>query len=364
MARPRQERGDDGHEDGPSPAADLPPTPHADGLRMPAEWAPHERCLIAWPARESLWGDQFEAAKAEYAGVVEAVARFEPVLLVANVGQGSETRGRCGSDNLEVVEMPIDDSWLRDCGPVFVTGVGGRAGGVDFLFNSWGEKYLPYDKDAAVTALLLERLGVPRYAAPFVLEGGAICVDGEGTLLTTESCLLNPSRNPGMTREQVETGLRDYLGVEKVIWLEGGYAGDRDTDGHVDGVALFVRPGVVLVQTVSDTTSPDHARSQENLRRLRAATDARDRTLEIIELDVWAETDVGGSPIEMMYVNLYVANGGVIVPLSGQETPDRTALEIIGDTFHGREVVGVPGNVLGFGGGGPHCITQQQPLAL
>ena len=339
--------------------ADAPP--RAAGLAMPAEWAPHERTLMAWPTRIELWDGLLEQAKADYAEIARAIAAFEPVLIVAPEGGGAEVRDRCGAV-VEVVELPLDDSWIRDSGPIFVVSDDGRRAGVDFRFNGWGGKFLPCDRDDALPRALLAELGIERLAAPMVLEGGSIAVDGEGTLVTTEQCLLNPNRNPDLERGDIERLLGDYLGIEMVIWLPHGLIDDHDTDGHVDNVAAFARPGCVMLQTVSDPASPDHERMSENRERLRASHDARGRELEVIELDVLPTTEVRGRRGSVPYLNFYVANGAVIVPVLGDD-PDRDAgaLARIGAALPGREVVPVPGRTLAEGGGGVHCITQQVP---
>ncbi|MFE3292741.1 agmatine/peptidylarginine deiminase [Rhodococcus sp. NPDC059234] len=330
--------------------------------RMPAEWAPHERCLMAWPTRESLWGPYFEEAKAEYAATANAIAGFEPVLLIANPGQGDEARAACGS-NVEVVELAIDDSWIRDSGPLVVLEQAGRRAAVDFGFNSWGERFLPYDKDATISRRALEVLGIDRIPSDMVLEGGAITIDGEGTLITTEQCLLNENRNPSMSREQIENELEARLGVSKVIWLPYGGYDDTHTDGHVDGVCTYVRPGVVIAQTCEDPELPDYERMAANLKVLRESTDAAGRPFEILELPQFPYTTLpDGTETMVAYANFYVANGGVIVPTAGHELDD-PALATLRLAFPDREVVGVPGNIVAYGGGGVHCITQQIPAA-
>jgi agmatine deiminase len=329
---------------------------------MPAEWAPHERCLISWPtAAREYWGEFYLLAQATYAAVARAVARFEPVLVIANRGEGGNVRSYCGSD-VEVIELPIDDSWIRDNGPYFLLGPGGERAVADFPFNSWGEKYLPYDKDARVTELLCEHFGARRFAAPMVLEGGAFTVDGEGTLITTESCLLHPTRNPHLSRERQEEILRDYLGAEKVIWLKAGRTEATDTDGHVDGVCHFVAPGRVILHMVREPDHVDYDNFQENRRRLGGATDARGRSIEVLEMDRRTMTDIGGKHLTVTYVNSYQANGGLVVPTAGTAY-DEHALERLREIFPQREVVGVPTPVLAYGGGGIHCITQQVPVA-
>src|SRR3954471_13765901 len=291
------------------PARTLVETPRAAGLAMPAEWADHERTLMAWPVRIDLWGDGLAQARRDYATIARAIAEFEPVLMVAPPDSAAEARHRCGR-GVEVVELPIDDSWIRDSGPIFLTGGAesdGRRAAVDFGFNGWGGKFLPCDRDDALPAALLDHLGVDRFEAPLVLEGGSVTVDGEGTLITTEQCLLNPNRNPSLGRDQIEALLGDYLGVEKVIWLPHGLLEDRDTDGHVDNVAAFIEPGRVLLQT-APPDDPNHERLAENAALLRAATDARGRSIDLFELDVLPTASVRGMRGCVLYTNLYLAN--------------------------------------------------------
>jgi agmatine deiminase len=330
-------------------------------VRMPAEWEPHERCLMAWPARLDLWGPYLERAKAEYAATANAIAQFEPVTMVVNPHQAAEARAAC-SGAIELIEAPIDDSWLRDSGPIFVSDDAGRRYGVDFDFNSWGGRFVPWEADRAITRIVLERLGLPRIASPMVLEGGSITVDGEGTLITTEQCLLNPNRNPGMSRTDIEAELARTLGVTKVIWLRWGHVEDTHTDGHVDGVATYVAPGKVLVQTCEDPGNPNFELMAENVEILQASTDARGRPIQMIELPQFPYFDLDGERLATSYPNFYLANGAVIVPIAGLDI-DRDALEVIAEAFPGREVVGVESRIVAFGGGGTHCITQQLPAA-
>lgn len=329
--------------------------------RMPAEWEQHERCLMAWPTRAELWTHHVEQARREYAATADAISAFEPVTLVAAPGQGSEARAACTAA-IEVIELPIDDSWLRDSGPIVVVDDEGGRLGVDFVFNSWGERFTPFDADAAIAERLLARLGITRVASTMVLEGGAITVDGEGTLITTEQCLLNPNRNPGMTRAGIEDELRRLLGVTSVIWLAYGGYEDAHTDGHVDGVCTFVRPGVVVAQTCDDPANPNHALMQRNLEILAAAQDAKGRRLEVIEIPQLPYFELDGEPLVTSYPNFYLANGGVIVPTADHPL-DADALAIIRRAFPEREVVGIPSRVIAYGGGGTHCITQQVPSA-
>ena len=323
---------------------------------MPAEWAPHERTVMCWPARESLWRERFADAEAEYAAVANAIAAFEPVLMAADPRFAAQARRLCG-DGVEVVELPLDDSWARDSGPIFVTdGAGGRAG-VQFGFNGWGGKFEPCDDDAVFATRVLDTLGVQRRdATHLVLEGGSITVDGEGTLITTEQCLFEEHRNPALAREQIEAELRAQLGAERVVWLGLGLAEDYDTDGHVDNICAFVEPGRVVLQTVTDESNPNFEPCRENLERLRAAG------LDVVEIP-WLPYVEGEEPaVVVPYTNFYVCNGGLIVPTRGEET-DEDALALLESLFPGREAVAVPGETLALGGGGVHCITQQVPAA-
>jgi agmatine deiminase len=309
---------------------------------------------MGWPCRAELWGATLEAARADYATVANAIAAFEPVSMIANPGaDAAQARAACGS-GVEIVELPLDDSWLRDCGPIYVYGEDGRRRAVHFRFNAWGEKFRPWDHDAAVGGLIARRLGDEVVDAPLVLEGGSILADGAGTLLTTEECLLNPNRNPHLGREEIEDALRRHLGVERIVWLGHGLVEDRDTDGHVDLITAFTGRDQALLQTVAEG-NPNFERCQENRARLAAAG------IEAIELPFLPYVEVAGEMIAAGYLNLYVCNRAVIVPVAEADT-DPQALAIIAGAFPGREVVSVPGAVLAYGGGGPHCITQQVPV--
>ena len=325
-------------------------------LSMPAEWAPHERTLMCWPARADMWGELLPDAEASHAEVANAIAAFEPVLMAVRPADAERARSLC-SEAVELFEVPLDDSWARDSGPIFVIDPThpGRRAGVHFGFNAWGEKFHPYADDAAFGARVLDHLGIERLdATDQVLEGGSIAVDGEGTLFTTEQCLLNANRNPALRREQIESLLRGRLGVERVVWLGRGLVEDDDTDGHVDNICAVVAPGRVLLQTVADPADPNYEPAQENAARL------RDAGVEVTELELLPRIRWDGPPTVVPYTNFYVANGAVIVPVADPET-DEEALARIGALYPGREVVAVAGATLAKGGGGVHCITQQVP---
>ncbi len=330
-------------------------TPAAAGFAMPPEWAPHAACLMAWPSRRELWKDKLTEAKADYAAVARAIADFEPVLMVCPPGQASDVRAQCGSA-IETIELPIDDSWTRDNGPVFVRDGAGRIAAVKFRFNAWGDRWHPYDDDARLPERIAAHLGMRLFSAPFVLEGGAFLVDGEGTVITTEQCLLDPNRNPRMTRDEIEQGLKDYLGVGTVVWLPFGHSldvGPEGTDGHIDGIAQLVAPGHLLLEAPADPTASEHASGRANLARIRASRDAQGRSFKVSILDP-------GPAAGLAYANHYLANGAVIVPVAGDPT-DAPVLEWLAGVYPDRAMVAVPGTTLNFGGGGPHCITQQIP---
>ncbi len=327
-------------------------------FRMPAEWEPHERCLMAWTGAEK-WGKHLEAARNNYAEVANAIAAFEPLTMLVNTEDAAGARRALTSD-IEIVEMPFEYAWTRDSGPVVVVDEEGNRAGIDFRFNSWGEKFLPYGQTAASAEAVLAVLGIERIESPMVLEGGAITVDGRGTLITTEQCLLNANRNPGMSKEDIERELANKLGVEKIIWLPWGITDDWVTDGHVDAVCTFVRPGVVLAQSCDDPADPDYEWLAANLEVLGEATDATGRKLDVIELPPMPSDELDGDVVPTVYANVYLANGGVIVPI-GESPTDEDAIAILEKTFPDREVVGVSGAALSYGGGGPHCVTMQIP---
>ena len=333
-------------------------TPREDGLAMPAEWAPHAATYMEWPTRLDLWGDLFADAKRDYAEVANAIAGFEPVVMVANPEQVDEAR-RHLSDGVEILPIPIDDSWMRDNGPVFVTDGRGRVALIHFRFNSWGGKFLPYDRDAEVPRHVASHLGMRRYEAPMVLEGGSFFVDGEGTLLTTEQCLLNPNRNPQMTREQIEQTLRDYLGVRHILWLGDGIVGD-DTDGHIDDLARFVDPSTVVTVLEGNRRDENYDRLQANYERLRRMTDQDGRALRLVTLPMPEPVFYEGQRLPASYANFYIANGVVLVPVF-DDPYDAAALRTLQELFPQRRVVGINARAMVWGLGAFHCVTQQQP---
>jgi len=322
-------------------------------MRMPAEFAAHERTVMCWPTRAALYEGRFAEAKRAHASVARTISGFEPVTMIANAADVSDAARQCG-DAVEVVALPIDDSWFRDSGPIYVTGAGQREG-TCWKFNSWGEKYLPYDNDAKIAAAWLASRGERARSIDMVLEGGSLTTNGDGILVTTEQCLLNPNRNPHLSRTDIEARLCRELGQERIVWLPHGLHLDDGTDGHVDNVAAFASRDVLVMQGCDDPREPDHERMLAN-RRV-----AENAGFTVREIPVLPFSEVDGRRVVVPYANFYVVNGGVIVPVCGHAADD-DVLALIAEWFPGREVVGLDvGEVLAFGGGGIHCITQQVP---
>ncbi|MGH6932758.1 MAG: agmatine deiminase family protein [Dongiaceae bacterium] len=333
--------------------------PADDGFFLPPDWTPHSRCWMAWPCRAEAWGEHMDAARDTYAEVANTIARFEPVTMITKPKNVAEASLQLEA-NVRNFSLPHDDSWLRDNGPTFVTNRAGQVAGVDWLWNAWGERYSDHDRDAAVAEAVLAHIAMRRYEAPLVLEGGAIHGDGEGTLLASEGSLLNPNRNSGKSRAEIEQILTASLGVRQVVWLGKGLLDDM-SGGHVDNLACFLRPGVVLALTSSEATDGNYAALKDNVERLRAVKDAAGRSLEIIEIEQpRARYTQDGRRLCLSYISMYLANGAAIIP-AFEDPQDAKASEIIARAFPDREVVQIPATELAFGGGGIHSITLGQP---
>jgi agmatine deiminase len=355
-------------------------TPLADGYRMPGEFERHSGCWMAWPQRPDNWRLAAQPAQSAYAAVAEAITVCDPVTMAVSEREFEHARSLL-SPGIRVVEMSSDDAWMRDIGPTFVTNASGGRRGVDWRFNAWGGLdgglYYPWDRDEQVARKVLEIERADRYRAPIVLEGGSIHVDGEGTVLSTEQCLLNPNRNPDRSREQIEGALCDYLGAEKVIWLGLGVFND-ETDGHIDNLACFAAPGVVLLTWCEEPSDPQYEISRDALARLESATDAHGRALEVVLMPspapivISAEEAAGveavagtaprraGDRMAASYVNFYAGTRRIVYPLLDERT-DEEAAEVLRVVFPGREVVGVAAREILLGGGNIHCIAQQVP---
>ncbi len=332
-------------------------------FQMPAEWQPHERCWMAWPCRHEIWGRHLQATKRAYARVAHAIATFEPVSMLVPAAHVTDARNHLGHD-VTVIEMEIDDSWTRDSGPCFVTD-GASLKAVTFRFNAWGNKYRRYDQDALMAGRIAEQAGVPVVSSNLIAEGGGICVDGEGTLLTTESCFPNANRNPGWSRDEIAAELECTLGVEKVIWLPGNES-ETETDGHVDGIAMFVAPGHVVIEAPRQAENPWADIMHANIKTLAQQTDARGRPLKLTHICEAESLELSPQADERFcrsYVNFYIANDAIVAPRYGIRE-DGEAREVLEGCFPDREIVQVSISDIAIGGGGIHCITQQQPKIL
>ncbi|XP_031491466.1 agmatine deiminase [Nymphaea colorata] len=365
-------------------------SPASYGYRMPGEWERHSRCWMGWPERPDNWRDDAQHAQRVFARVASEISKFEPVTVCASSQEWENARSKLPK-HIRVLEMSMDDAWFRDIAPTFVVrdkssspGYDGqRVAGIDWNFNCWGGLgdccYRDWSKDILVARKILEIEAVPRFPEDMVLEGGSIHVDGEGTCLTTEECLLNPNRNPNLTREEIENRLMSYLGVRKFIWLPRGLYGDDDTNGHIDNICCFARPGVVILSWTDDKSDPQYERSAEAFSVLSNATDACGRRIEVIKLHIpgplyMTEEEAAGvkvmnakyrfaeTRLAASYVNFYIANGGVIAPSFGDEKRDREAYNVLCSAFPDHEVVMIEeAREICLGGGNIHCITQQQP---
>ncbi len=337
-------------------------------FRMPAEWAPHERTWMAWPGPNTTFSSDGELTEAReaWASVARAVRRFEPVTVVHGPGQAESARALLGPE-IDLVERDLDDAWMRDIGPTFVVSDEGELAAVDWVFNGWGaQDWATWEHDSKIASYVADLAGVPVHSSPLVNEGGGIHVDGEGTVLLTETVQLGPERNPEWSREQVEAEIHAKLGTTKAIWLKRGLAADYPphgfgTLGHVDIVAAFAAPGVVVVHTQPDPTHPDHEPCRENVEFLRTQTDAKGRPLEVIEIPAPTKLrEEEGGWADYSYINHYLCNGGVVL-CAFDDPRDEHAAGIFRRLFPDRTVTLVDARTIFAGGGGIHCITQQQP---
>lgn len=327
---------------------------------MPPAWAEHARCWMAWPCREDSWGgaEELDLARQAIAQAARAIARFEPVTMLADPPLVAGASLACGS-GVAVMPMPLDDSFVRDSGPLFVVDGKGGVAGTDWDYDGYGGLYADPARDRVFAERLLGELGMRRYAAPMVLEGGAVLIDGEGTLITTESVLLDERRNGGRDRKAVEAVLAEQLGVHRVVWLAGGLENDT-TRGHVTLIAALARPGVVLALATNDRNDVNYPMLTENIDRLRKATDARGRVFDIVPVPQPTAHRRDGRRMPLSYVNLHVANGAVFVP-TFEDAVDDQAAQVIKSAFAEREVVRVPALDLFASGVGLTAMTLPQP---
>jgi agmatine deiminase len=342
------------------------PSPGLAGFRRPAEWEPQEAIWLSWPHRRATWPRHFRPIPAKFAEIVAYISRFEKVRI--NLAQPLQARARALIDRAKAdlrqvafYDHPTNDTWCRDHGPIFIKH--DRTGEValtDWKFNAWGGKYSPCDLDDAIPARMADALGLRRFAIDMVLEGGSIEVNGEGLLLTTEACLLNPNRNPQLSRAQIEQNLRTYLGMQQILWLGQGIVGD-DTDGHIDDLSRFFSADGIVTIVERNPREKNHRALRDNLERLHALRTPAGRKFRIVELPMPLPCVCDGQQMPASYANFLILNGAVLMPAFRQPKRDATAAEVLASCFPGREIIPVDCLELVWGRGTLHCISQQQP---
>lgn len=349
--------------------------PINDGFRMPAEWESHKGCWLIWPERTDFWYNGGKPAQKQMVEVATEISKFESVTVAVSTSQYAHARARL-PEKIKVVELSTNDAWVRDTGATcLINDETGEVRGIDWKFNAWGEIYFPWDLDDAVARKMCEIEGIDCYNAPFILEGGSIHVDGEGTILTTEQCLLNDNRNPHLNKQDLEQLLCNYLNGKKVVWLPMGWTSDDDTNGHIDNLAMFVAPGVIALNWTLDENDPMFPICQAALTTLEAETDAKGRKFQVIKVPMptlyYTKEQIEGldshdgtyertDKCPASYINCYLANGAAIVPIFNCPT-DEEALIILQNAMPDKKVVGLPATDLVCGGGDIHCLTQQIP---
>ena len=333
---------------------------------MPAEWSEHECCWMQWPtamtpSEEAVSWSHFDLDKGRinWANVANSILKFEKVKMIVHPDD-IDSANKLLNPNIDVITLEINDAWCRDSGAIFLLDKNNNLGGVDSDFNCWGYK-INYELDDKVAQFMIDSSKAKYFKNDMVLEGGSIHVDGEGTLITTEQCLLHENRNPHLSKEEIENNLKDNFGVKKIIWLKHGT--DEGTNGHIDNVACFVKPGTVMAMTCNDKNDTYYDRLNENLEILKTATDSLDRRLEVIEVEMSYKRLIPNDDEPCSYINYYIANGGVVLPIFHDKKADENAINIIQTAFPDRKIECVDGLDILLGGGGVHCITQQQPKA-
>jgi len=370
----------------------IQPTPASLGLSLPPEWAPHASTWTSWPFDDALWVGHLAGVRTEFADLVATIARFEPVNLNVRDEETEEdakvrieeaaaklhgAEAEAVVANVTYHRLPLNDVWFRDNGPLFVKeraralagdGAPGTAPGsgdsrvalTDWGFNAWGEKYSPWSDDDRAPATLAARLGMRRFVAPAIMEGGSLEVNGRGVCLTTRSCLLEPNRNPDLSAAEIELLLRDYLGIRQLVWLEEGLEGDH-TDGHIDTIVRFTDDDTIVCSVEPRVADPNHATMARNLEQLRALRKADGTPYRVVELPLPVRRmELEGERLPPTYANFYVGNGFVVVPRY-DDVNDEPALEVLRPLFPERQVIGLSAASLITGGGAFHCVTQQQP---
>ena len=345
-------------------------TPKEKKYYMPAEWYPHKCCWMQWPYNNPnhngygaipSWSHfDFEKGRLAWANVANSIVKFEQVKMITHPDEIRKAKKLLDS-KIEIIEFKIDDCWARDSGAIFLLNDKNMLGGIDWEFNGWG-KFKPYDSDNKIAKFMIENSSANYFKNNMVLEGGSIHVDGEGTLLTTEQCLLNKNRNPKLSKKEIEKNLKEYLNINKIIWLKNGT--DEGTDGHVDNIACFVKPGTILALSCKDKNDPFYEKINENLEILKTSTDSKGRRLNIIELEMSYKRLIPNDDEPSSYINFYIANNGIVMPSFEDEKADYNAKTIVQSIFPDRKIITINGIDISMGGGNVHCITQQQPMSV
>lgn len=334
------------------------------GLHWPAEWFPHDATWVSWPYNPETWPHNLNEAQREHAAFVKIIADHEPVkVLVGQEVRASAERLLGGIKNVELIDIPTDDAWARDHAPTFVLDGDGRLVAIDWIFNAWGGKYPPFDRDQLAARRITEHLRCGLVRTDLVFEGGAIETNGDGILLTTEACALDTIRNPEITRQKFEETARALLGVTSIAWLPGEPIIGDDTDGHIDQIARFVDKRRVLVAVQTEADDPNHAPLQANWDALQDWNQDHDMGLELIPLPMPGPIELFGNRLPASYANFYIANELVLVPEFG-DPRDESTVALLADLFPKHRIVGSPARNLVYGLGSIHCMTQQQPGAV
>ena len=344
-------------------------TPRELNYYMPAEWFPHECCWMQWPYENPKhdgygsvpsWSHfNFQNGRVSWSNVAKAIAEFEKVKMIVHPDCIDIAKDLLDS-RIEIIKLKIDDCWARDSGATFLLNEQNQLGGIDWEFNGWG-KFKPYDSDNKIAKYMIDNASAKYFKNQMILEGGSIHVDGEGTLITTEQCLLNKNRNPTLSKEEIEDNLKSYFNIRKIIWLKNGT--DEGTDGHVDNIACFVRPGEVIALSCYDKSDTFYDKINENLEILKTSSDSKGRRLKVIELEMSYKRLIPDEDEPSSYINFYIANKGIIMPNFNDEKADYKAKNIVQSAFPDRKITTINGIDISKGGGNVHCITQQQPIS-
>ena len=344
--------------------------PKQQNYFMPPEWYPHECCWMQWPHEfqnknsyqevESWSHFDFEKGRHKWAEVAKAISNYEKVNMIVHP-QDIEIAKKLLHDSINIFEFQNDDCWARDSGATFLLNDKKKLGGVDWEFNGWG-KFSPHDSDNKIAKFMIDKSSATYFKSQMVLEGGSIHVNGAGTLITTEQCLLNKNRNPKLSKGEIEDHIKKYLNIEKIIWLKNGT--DEGTDGHVDNIACFVNETKVLALSCNDKLDPFYEKFNENLEILKTSVDSKGRSLEVIEIEMSYKRLIPNDDEPSSYINFYIANNGIVMPCFDDDKADKNAQNIISSVFPKRKVIAINGIDISLGGGNIHCITQQQPLSI